>query len=58
MGKPDPAEIRDREPGRPGERAPAEVKHLSKQRKRKEDQSLVLDALRKKHGPGLMTSIP
>ena len=29
----------DREPGRPGERVPAEVKHLSKPRKRKEGQT-------------------
>src|SRR5687768_17809656 len=32
----------DRNPGRPGARVPAEVKHLSKLRKRKKRQSLVL----------------
>lgn len=40
----------DRDPAQAGERVPAEVKHLSKQRKRKKRQSLVLGpAVHRRH---------
>ena len=43
----------DRNPRRLGARVPAEVKHLSKQRKRKKHQSLVLGSSPQGESPGL-----